>query len=309
MASKASAVASADANFNQQQSVQERTVILSLTLHRFGDRVQLGDGEYEAQDAAKKRTSAHKRLLQSEELDRIISLQGAARRSVQRFAVTCSAVRYGRYVVPIGLVDKVEETIDEYRRALDGAVNALIEAYPRIIENDKVELGALFDPKDYPGDDALRQSFGIESDWEATSVPVALKQIKKSLFERERTKAQRKWSEASDEIRTALRAGFVDLVSRLGERLTPSPDGKRTVLKGSLVEGLQEFLALFDAKNLSDDRELKRLVDQARALVDGVSPDDLRKSDDVRSEIRDGLRSITNAATELVEVRSRKIRL
>ena len=113
----------------------------------------------------------------------------------------------------------------------------------------------------------------------------------------------------SDEIRTALRAGFVDLVSRVGERLTPSADGKRTVLKGSLVEGLQEFLALFDAKNLSDDRELKRLVDQARALVDGVSPDDLRKSDDVRNEIRDGLRSITNAATELVEVRSRKIRL
>lgn len=290
-------------------TVQDQTVILSLTLHRFGDRLKLADEEYEAQDAQKKRTTAHKRLLSSDELDAVVSLQQAARRAVQRFAVSCSAVRAGRYVVPIALVERVEETIAAYSSQIDAAVARLVASYPRLIANDARELGALFDSRDYPDALTLQRSFGIEVEWEATSVPVALKQIKRSLFERERAKAQKKWAEAGDEIRDALRAGFVDLIGRLGERLTPSPDGSRRVLKGGLVDGLKEFLALFDAKNLSDDRELRRLVDQARALIDGVDADDLRKSENIRAEIREGLNTITSLAGDLVEVRKRKIAL
>ena len=287
-------------------SVQDSTVILSLTFHRFGDRLKLSDDEYQC-DAEKKRTGAHKRLLSSEELDAIISLQGAARRAVQRFAVPCHAVRYGRYIVPIALVARVEEVIADYSARLDEAVALLVENYDRLIERDERELGAVFARRDYPGANELRGSFGIETEWEATSVPVALKQIKQALFAREKAKAERRWADASDEIRAGLRAGFMDLVSRLGERLAPATDGKRTVLKSSLVEGLREFLDLFSAKNLTDDRALSALVSKARCLVDGVSPDDLRRSEDVRTEVQRGLGEIAKIATTLVDVRSRKI--
>jgi hypothetical protein len=99
-----------------------------------------------------------------------------------------------------------------------------------------------------------------------------------------------------------MRGALLQLVSHLQDRLTDKDDGKRKVLRDSAITNLTEWLALFKDRNVTNDVGLDALVAKAQRVLEGVNPDDLRKSDDLRSTIASRLSEVSETLSTMVEI-------
>jgi hypothetical protein len=141
-------------------------------------------------------------------------------------------------------------------------------------------------------------------------VPDQLKGISQEVWEQERDKAAQRMAEASSEIQQVLRQSMADLVAHMAERLKNGADGKPLKFKQSTVSNLVEFLSNFSFRNVTDDRQLQDLVGQARNLLQGVTPDDLRASGDMRTRVQQGMAALAaNLDGMLIKSGGRKMRL
>jgi len=123
------------------------------------------------------------------------------------------------------------------------------------------------------------------------------------IFETERETAAKARSQACDEIQRAMRASLLEMVNHLRDRPADQPDGKPQRLRESTVQKLRDFLATFDLRNVVDDQGLKEQVERARALLEGVSTDELRNMPLVRASVREGMASIAAQMDVLVNDR------
>jgi len=62
-------------------------------------------------------------------------------------------------------------------------------------------------------------------------------------------------------------------------------DGERQVFRDSVINNLTEFFGRFADLNVRSSAELDALVEQAQALVRGVTPQQLRDSDSLRQHV------------------------
>ena len=82
------------------------------------------------------------------------------------------------------------------------------------------------------------------------------------------------------------------LVSHLAERLSGEADGKPKVFRDTAVTNLTEFLERFQRLSIGTDESLEQLMAQARCLVTGIVPEDLRQRETLRQRISSGLTRI-----------------
>jgi hypothetical protein len=285
--------------------------------------------EIEGTDPSMLRLS--KQILDSPQLAKIVSLRGELARRVEKHALPCSMFKSGVKLIGIGSIDAVQAIVNEYayepgsadpdmivlddngnelpKGKIPAVVDEFVAEYPNLVNAARERLGELFDPADYPPAERVREAFGVDYRYFTFDTPQTLKSISKSLYNRERKKAERSWSEAEAEIRNALRAGFVQLVEHLKDRLTPDSDGKKKRLHESAIENFREFMTAFEGRNVTDDAELGSLVAKAKALVDGVGIESLRESDDLRSQIVDNLATIAESAGSMTVKVTRKVNL
>ena len=116
-------------------------------------------------------------------------------------------------------------------------------------------------------------------------------------------------AEAGREIQQVLRTAMAELVKHMRDRLKDGPEGKPLRFKETTVSNLVDFLGTFEFRNVTDDAELKVLVDKAREMLGGVSADDLRTTVDVRVKIQQGMADLAaELDTMIVKKPSRKFR-
>ena len=84
------------------------------------------------------------------------------------------------------------------------------------------------------------------------------------------------------------------------DRLKPDTDGRPKTFKESSVGKMQQFLETFDARNITDDAQLKVLVERARSLVVKADAEMLRTDDSVRDYVRTGFETIKNLLDPMV---------
>jgi len=211
-------------------------------------------------------------------------------------------------LIPLGLVEQVDAKISEYQDLRRDLVDRFLAVYDAAVASAKTRLNGLFDAADYPGVEKVRAAFYVDVRYLAFGVPEKLEGIRRDIFEREKTKAETQWREASDEVRQALRAGLADLVDRMVERLKGNGDGKPRVFRDTMVTNLGEFLDTFAPRNITDDEQLGRLVDRCRNLLDGVDADALRASDAIRSRVKSGMEQVqATLDTMVIDRPSRRI--
>src|SRR5262249_55420521 len=109
------------------------------------------------------------------------------------------------------------------------------------------------------------------------------------IFQKAQEQFSAECAELYGEVRNALRAAFNGLVSHIVDRLGYEDEGnrggKKKIFSDSMVEKMEDFLKTFEARNLSNDTDLKAIVEKARKAMKGVSADDLRNMDTIRSSV------------------------
>jgi hypothetical protein len=108
----------------------------------------------------------------------------------------------------------------------------------------------------------------------------------------------------------ALREEFAGIVRHMVERLSGEEDGKPKKFKNSMMEKMGQFLDSFSDRNLFADDKLAELVDQARAVVSGLSTEELRQDGNLRRYIAEEMNQLrVEVDGTLEDLPRRKIRL
>ena len=151
----------------------------------------------------------------------------------------------------------------------------LVQDYENKIEGEKVRLGDLFNPSDYPHPDVVRSAYSADVDVDA--IP-AVEDIDVGRFtESQRAKAEKRQQEAIDgitrELLQRMRDGVGTVRARLDKMIT-DPKGAR--LHDSVFENLAELVnTIIPACDIADSPELQALATEVKKLV-RYSPDAIR---------------------------------
>lgn len=169
------------------------------------------------------------------------------------------------------------------RAELAEAVEQIELAYDELVDQARVRLADLFDPADYSGN--LREMFAIEWDYPSCEPPEYLLRVSPQLYYSECSRVQRRFDEAVKLAEQAFADELEQLVGHLAERLSGEDDGSPKVFRDSAVTNLLEFFDRFQRLNIRSNDQLDRLVADARSIVSGVVPQELRDQSTVRRRV------------------------
>ena len=286
------------ANASMGEQIMDRAVILVLEISRAGNRRSVSSDAIEI-DAEREDIRISKRLLEAPQLRAILKHDRSIRRFIKARCLP-SYFKAGMSLLPLALVEAVDTRLAELAAHREVLVAQFIEDYPELVHHAQTRLRGLFDPSDYPDPEVVRGAFEFSWRYITLSVPTTLAAIDRSIFSREREKAAEQWDEAARSIQTLLRANMAELIGHMTERLTPGADGQAKSFGNSMVGNLTEFLRNFDARNITDDAALAALVARARELLEGVDPQTLRRSDNLRETVREGFSGLQRSLDQMV---------
>jgi hypothetical protein len=174
-------------------------------------------------------------------------------------------------------------TLEGFRDELTEAEAGLSAVYDEVKADARQRLGRLYNPADYP--DEVRGLFGVAWDFPSVEPPSYLMRIAPEVYEEERRRVAARFEEAVRLAEQAFATEFSRLLTHLSARLADGANGQRQVFRDSVVGNLSDFFARFAELNVRSSPELDALVEQARQLVQGVSPQQLRDSDSLRQQV------------------------
>ncbi|MBU0516841.1 MAG: hypothetical protein KJ621_18970 [Proteobacteria bacterium] len=214
----------------------------------------------------------------------------------------------GLNLVPKDSVTDIDCALKKCRNKFWHKVEDFMANYQGAREEARQILGDLFNEADYPIN--IRDRFRFEWRFFTLDVPDRASILSPELYEREKQKFLSMMEETRDLAVAALREDFGELVSHLVDRLGGDEDGKPKVFRDSMVVKMNEFLGAFQKRNFFDDDRLAELVEEARSIVSGVSPSDLRSDQGLRESIARDMSRLKSQVDEAIEeLPRRRIRM
>ena len=195
-------------------------------------------------------------------------------------------------------IEPFVHTLEGFRDELTQAENDLNIAYGEIKADARRRLGRLYNPADYPAE--IRNLFGVEWDFPSVEPPSYLMRIAPEVYEEERRRVAARFDEAVRLAEQAFATEFARLLAHLTARLADGENGQRQVFRDSAVNNLAEFFARFGDLNVRSNPELDALVEQAQAMVRGVTPQALRDSDALRQEVASAMAQVRQQVEALI---------
>jgi hypothetical protein len=251
-----------------------------------------------------------KRLIDSPELDEIKSQDGYMKRHLD--SVSCNYAEAKRFL-PKTELTKMYKALVAYQTIRRPKLVADFMAKYRALELVDFApiaeaLGDQFERSDYaPADEVeagFQMYFSIHNVGE-----LDLKGLPDFIVAMELEKEQTKRATAVDEWTKTMRVAMHGVISHLFDVLKTDPiTGKKKVLRDTAVENLTEFCKTFPSRNLGDDAECLAIRDKITSLMAGVSPEQLRESENLKELIASKLETLKAEAGLLVQATGRKFR-
>lgn len=283
----------------------ENSIAVQMNKHRFGIRRKVDgvDAQKDEQEIAREVIAISKKLLRSDEYNKIALLDNRIKWDLDNISVP-SILKQAVVLIPLPLFDRAVKMIEQYVADREAAVEAFMASYDDAIKNAQTELGPLFDRSQYPDAKDVRAKFGVDIMYVDFSISENLRKANAELYEREKKKLEATMMEATEEIRSVMRVALSDLLNSLTERLSgKSATGKPLVFQDSTVTNMTEWLDLFSARNVASDNDLAKLVNKCKDALQGIKPDDLRKSSDIREMTAQELTNIKSELDKLLVTR------
>ncbi|QGJ68698.1 Hypothetical protein PBC10988_3590 [Planctomycetales bacterium 10988] len=210
----------------------------------------------------------------------------------------------GIWLIRQEAIGEFDQKMARFREELAAAVAELDQQYDELKEAAQVRLGELFHAGDYPA--SLIGMFAIEHDYPSVEPPNYLQQLEPELYQQECQRVQARFEEAVQLAEQAFIEELSKLVEHLYERLSGQVDGKPKIFRDTAISNLTEFFERFRQLNIHSNAQLDALVDQAREIVSGVRPHQLRENDTLRDRIAGQLSEVRGSLDDLLVDRPRR---
>lgn len=251
-----------------------------------------------AKDAGLLRAS--KIIMECEELKAIKGTVTNMRQYLRKIQIP-SKLKGGCYRINLDKVEEAEKKFSEEKAEFEAGVQALYDNYPQRLKEAKEKLGEdLWNDEDYPSREALKSFFSFYHTYGSFDPKIreASPQVANTLLEQESEKIEGEF----DLIRRVLRVSWASIIEHAVTQLQPSePGARKKVFKDALVVKMREFIDAFPSRNITNDSELADLVSKAKAILEGIDPKDIRKKEDVRTQVQTSFEQIKVAMAGLVQ--------
>ncbi len=234
-----------------------------------------------------------KSLFRGEKMNKVNSISGAIR--LKLYSLTSPWGNNGVRICKITNYIKIKQEIEEMFRERQTAINELVAEYDNLLANDKVTLGSLFDPQNYPQKSQFINCFYHR----ITVAPLEKSDFRTNILNQEELNEINKQIEDRIEIQVketkkeALNRVMEKLL-RLKERLLLSSDEKfHNSAISNVVESTEEAKQL----NISDDDELDNILNDIAAKIGIINPE----------AVRSGKKSTVKAYESIVDAEIQKI--
>lgn len=269
-------------------TIFDKTVCLSITFRAPGSKRNADLSKVDT-DADKMELILSKRIFNSKSYQATHRINLNTRKWLETRSVP-SPLRAGTYLIPVGLIDQVNERIDAAIAEYDEAADEFAEEYPTLIVEWQKKLGSQFKVTDYPPKNDIRRRFRVDR-MILNFSPARPDEIDQNS----------EIEAAIEDIRCALRTGLLELVERLSDMVTNPEDGKKKRFSTKALATFQEWMTLFPDRLVVDDDKLKKLADQAKKVLEGKTVDDLKNPGKVRDSVKAGLMKVTTSLKKLLK--------
>jgi predicted outer membrane protein len=217
-----------------------------------------------------------KSLMKGKEINKVVSCSQKIRLNFYKISACWGEnVR----IVKIENFQKVKLEIEKNIREFKDAVSESVLAYDRLVEDDKVKLGNLFNPTDYPSKASFASSF---------SANISVMQIEKADF-RNAVLSTEDIEDINKQIEQRIKNNAVELekelISRVSEKVQHllsrlSDNGKfHQSSIDNIVEAIQEARNL----NINDNPKIDNLFDKIEESMGTLSAESIRESYSAKS--------------------------
>jgi hypothetical protein len=249
-------------------------------------------------EADKDRLNVSKRIIDSKTYNAISKHDWETREWIKRRALP-SMFADGIYMVKPSIINKLYAYLEQRKQEREALVAEFSQVYQYKVEEAKKALANQFNPKDYPPTDEVVRRFGMYWMTFVLKTPDQVGALNKELFESEQRRLASVFAIAEQNGIRALRLKAKELTDHMVERLTPAEDGKKKIIRTSVLENLQEFLDTF--QDVSNDQELGAQVKRLGEVLKGVDAPALRSSEKARDYTKARFQELQGNLDQLVE--------
>ena len=243
---------------------------------------------------------ARKRVINSSAMSDLRSIRYKVKRMLRTYALN-SMFRPGVYAIPVQHGDYVDSVLKDADNNMHSVREKLQAEWPSVIKDAKERLGDLFDAADYPSAEEAANELQLSFRYMAIAeTPAILKTIAADVYKEDVERAKKETEKELEAFRLHLRAALLEIVENMRKTLQ-KPDGDRKVFGQRFFKRLDEFMATFQVRNLSDDGELKKVVAQLKKVADGTDLTTLKEDAPTQKALNKTLKGINTELDKLVE--------
>lgn len=225
----------------------------------------------------------HKSLLAgTHKLEQVQKLVSAIR--VWHYTNTLPWSDGGSRLLPMTNFFEYKAKLNEFEQEFELAVRDFLNEYPTLVSAAAFTLGDLFDHTEYPSVDTLVDKFKFKyvflpvpsaGDFRVDVEDSYVKELKsqyESFYE----------SKLGDAMADAW-GRLHDCLTKMSEKLAGE---EKQIFRDSLVTNATELCSLLTKLNVTNDAKLEQARQSLEKALLGVSPDELRKYDDARLDVK-----------------------
>jgi hypothetical protein len=246
-----------------------------------------------------------KNLVNQDLLGPVRKIASQARNEVRKYSLPFPIKSV--YLVSKEALSSMDGKLQQYKTEFWDKVQDFELLFEMAKEEARGYLGDLYNEGDYPINILRKFHFG----WRflILDIPGKSSVLPPEIYEREKEKFQSMMEETRELAISALREEFGQIVQRLTEKLDKNSTQPK-VIKSSMFKKLRNFLDDFGVRNIFEDDVLAELSQQARDLIDGVSPAGIKQNDVMRKRIKNEMNDLKLAIDAAIEdMPRRKIRM
>lgn len=241
--------------------IQNRSMLVDLTISRWTavkhDRTV--SAEVDQTHAAKQGGRYNKYLIDKAHLAAIDSIANELRK--YHYSRTLPWTDKGHRILPADLFFDYQQKLAKYKQQFQTAVSDFVKLYPQLVQDERLRLGTMYRPKDYPQPSDLFGMFGVSLD--IAPVPDA-NDFRVDVAQ-----------ETQDEIRAQITQSVADRQakmvkdcwSRMREvvgRIADQCGKEKGVIRDSLMDNTRDLVAVLGGLNVTNDPEITAIENDIR---------------------------------------------
>ena len=204
------------------------------------------------------------------------------------------------FVEPVDMLEKFTliyyKLLNDFDEEIAALVKSFVAIYPTLITAQAMALGDMFKRDDYPTPNEILTKFSFRVNYMPVPTSGDIRVDVGNQAQAElKAKLEALTQERIDNAMADIRARLGEHLKRMSDRLTTdyvAGEAKQRRFHDSLVEGALDLCDMTKALNVTNDLALEDARRQLEQLLVGVTPDELRKNEVIRQDVKKNVDAI-----------------